>query len=765
MNRGAKFSLLTCLFIGMAILSRTPKPLLTNEDVLSAERAGMAAVREPAKPAWPDVREATNKQVQEAYGKLPLSFEANQGQTDGRVKFLSRGSGYALFLTSNEAILEVRRPRGKAKGRGGFIPPDLTPDRNNRQSSVANRPSTVLRMKLVGANRAPQVAGLAELPGKSNYFIGNDPRKWRTHVPNYRTVRYQGVYPGVDLVYYGNQRQLEYDFVVAPGADPKTITLGIEVAGGADRGFRPAPDRREHEGAGARLRINTEGDIVVPSDRGEVRFHKPVVYQVREGTKHFLSGRYVLRGRHGVGFQVTAYDAARPLVVDPLLSYSTYLGGSDFDKGLGIAADLMGNAYVTGFTCSSNFPTGNPLQATLGGSCDAFVTKLNRPGSARLYSTYLGGSGFDAGLSIVVDRFGNAYVAGDTESPDFPTANPLQGTLGGDFDAFVAKLNPAGSALLYSTYLGGSGADDANSIAVDRFGNAYVTGETVSTDFPTANPLQATLGGDFDAFVAKLNPAGSALLYSTYLGGSGADVATSIAVDRFGNAYVTGETDSPDFPTANPLQASLAGDLDAFVAKLNPAGSALLYSTYLGGSGTDDANGIAVDRFGNAYVTGETFSTDFPTANPLQAILVGGLDAFVAKLNPAGSALLFSTYLGGSGDDEALSIAVGNVNVYVTGFTDSPDFPTANAVQGSLGGGTDAFVTELNPAGSALLFSTYLGGSGGDEGFAIAVDNVNVYVTGFTDSTDFPTANPLQATVGGGFDAFVAKLRGVPAGP
>ncbi len=610
-------------------------------------------------------------------------------------------------------------------------------------------------MKLLGSNPHAQVAGLEELPGKSNYFMGSDPKKWRTHIPTYRKVAYRQMYPGIDLVYYGNQRQLEYDFVVAPGADPKAITLGIEGTVGARHGLP--------------LRIDSQGDLVVSTEGVEIRFRKPRVYQTDNGQptpdpglRTLVDGRYVLKGKHEVGFQVAPYDTTRALVIDPVLSYSTYLGGSDFDVGLGIAVDFMDNTYVTGFTCSTNFPTANAFQATLGGSCDVFVTKLNPAGSALLYSTYLGGSGFDAGLGITVDRFGNAYVAGDTDSSDFPTANPVQATLGGGCDAFVTKLNRTGSALLYSTYLGGSGLDFARGITVDRFGNAYVTGETVSPDFPTANPLQANLGGDLDAFVTKLNPAGSALLYSTFLGGSDRDVGFGIAADRFGNAYVTGETFSIDFPTANPLQVSLAGDLDAFVTKLNPAGSALLYSTYLGGSGTDVANAIAVDQFGNAYVAGETFSPDFPTANPLQAILVGGLDAFVTKLNPAGSALLFSTYLGGSGDDEAFGIAVGNVNVYVTGLTDSPDFPMANPLQAILGGGTDAFVTKLNPVGSALLFSTYLGGSGGDEAFGIAVGNVNVYITGFTDSTDFPTAHPVQASLGGDFDAFVTKLRGGP---
>ncbi len=601
-------------------------------------------------------------------------------------------------------------------------------------------------MKLLGADSRPAIEGREELPGKSHYFIGNDPKKWRTDVPQYARVEYQDVYPGVSLTYYGNQGQLEYDFVVSPGGDPRRIRLGIE---GAEE-----------------IHVDAEGNLVLSLPGGEVVEHAPVVYQEFGGGRKVVDGRFILKSRREVGFEVGAYEANRPLVVDPVLVYSTYLGGSGGDFGTGIAVDASGSAYITGSAGSANFPTANPLQASSGGSFDAFVAKLNASGSALVYSTYLGGNGIDTGYGIAVDGSGNAYVAGLADSTNFPTVNPIQAANGGIRDAFVAKLNASGSALVYSTYLGGSGLDLALGIAVDASGNAYVTGGTLSTNFPTLSPIQVANGGGMDAFVAKVNAAGSALLYSTYLGGSSGDEGYGITVDASGNAYVTGVAQSANFPTANPLQAALSGFADAFVAKLNAAGSALVYSTYLGGSGGETGAGIAVDASGNAYIAGGTSSTNFPTVNPIQAAMAGGGDAFVAKLNPAGSALVYSTYLGGSGQDQGSGIAVdASGNAHVTGLTYSTDFPTANPIQAANGGSFVAFVAKLNAAGSALVYSTYLGGSLGDDGSAIAVDTSgNAYVTGLTYSTNFPTANPFQAANGGGGDAFVVKITDTSPG-
>jgi hypothetical protein len=584
--------------------------------------------------------------------------------------------------------------------------------------------------------------GLEELPGKVNYFIGNAAWQWRTDIPTYARVKYQAVYPGVDLVYYGNQRQLEYDVIVAPGADPAVIQLAFEGA--------------------SKLEINDHGDLVLHTGDGEMRLQKPVIYQETHGVKQAIPGRYVLKGHHQVGFHVAKYNASKPLVIDPVLSYSTYLGGDDFDRGQGIAVDAAGNAYVTGTTTSTNFPTAGPLQAALNGLSDAFVTKLNATGSAVVYSTYLGGSGVDGALALAVDSAGNAYITGLTDSTDFPTRNPIQAATGGSFDAFVTKLNATGNALIYSTYLGGSDFEQGFAIALDSGNNAYVTGRTQSTNFPTALPVQATLGGSSDAFIAKLNAAGNTLVYSTYLGGADFDEGHGIAVDSAGNAYVTGTTQSTNFPTALPVQAAFGGASDAFVTKLNAAGNALVYSTYLGGASFDEGHGIAVDSAGNAYVAGATSSTNFPTANPFQASLAGGGDAFVSKLNAAGNALVYSTYLGGSARDDAYGITADSAgNVYVAGRTASSNFPMARPIQATFNGGRfDAFVTKLNALGNALVYSSYLGGSGSDTGLGITVDTSgNAYVTGGTDSTDFLTAGPVQASFQGGSEnAFVAKI-------
>jgi Beta-propeller repeat len=703
---------------------------------------------------------STRLRILKSYSNLPLTFEENRGQIDPQVKFLSRSAGYTLFLTADGAVLSVpeskrndKRPRTNP-GNDVEEPPIV--DRRLPGSESEQRATNPhLVTKLVGANPHATVSGVNELPGKSNFFIGNDPKKWRRNVPTYAKVKYEEVYSGIDLVYYGNQQQLEFDFVVAPGADPRRIRFDV-------RGTK-------------RIRRDENGDLVLKMEMGEdeIRWHKPIAYQEKNGTRQLVATHYAVRDKNRVSFEMAGYDTHRPLYIDPLI-YSTYLGGNGEDRGTGIAVDGAGNAYVTGATSSSNFPTMNPLQPAFEGvGYDAFVAKINPMGSGLVYSTYFGGSGLDVAQGIAVDSEGNAYVTGITQSTDFPTMNPVQPAYGGgDQDAFVAKINPTGSALVYSTYLGGDENDLGYAIAVDSARNAYVTGATSSTNFPTMNPLQPAYGGgDDDAFVTKINESGSALAYSTYLGGSGSDVAQGIAVDRAFNAYVTGGTSSTGFPTMNPVQPAYGGgDDDAFVTKINPAGSALIYSTFLGGSGSDESQGVAVDRAGNAYVTGSTSSNNFPTTNPLQAAFGGEDDAFVTKIDPTGSPLIYSTYLGGNGSDVAQGVAVDSAgNAYVTGSTNSTNFPTVNPLQSAIGGsGQNAFVTELNPTGSALAYSTYFGGSGnaGDGGTGIAVDTAgNAYVTGATSSANFPRMNPLQPAFGGGDgDAFVAKFGAASTG-
>jgi len=694
--------------------------------------------------------EAVRVRARESYGKLPLQFEANQGQTDPRVKFLSRGGGYTLFLTSTEANLVF----AKSRPREGD-PLQAT----SRPEQLRNVTRTVVRATFVGADPGSAVVGEEELPGKVNYFMGSDPARARTNVPTYAKVHYQNLYQGIDLLYYGNQRQLEFDFVVRPHADPTRIAISFN---GADS-----------------LEVDPQGDLVVHIGDSAIRQRKPVIYQEVAGIRNEIQGGYVLTEDHQVGVRIAAYDATRPLVIDPILVYSTYLGGTEGgENGSGIAVDALGNAYITGHTGAIDFPTVNPLQPELGGSTDVFISKLNPSGTAMVYSTYLGGSDSDGGSSIAVDAAGNAYVTGDTGSIDFPTINAFQPVFaggepagGGFLDAFVAKLDSTGSALVYASYLGGSsgsgtsgGADGGLGIAVDSNGNAYVTGVTGSTDFPTVNALQPMRAGNGDAFVAKISASGTALLYSTYLGGGSVDpgvdkdlvnpdIGRGIAVDEAGNAYITGSTASSDFPTVNAFQASRNGSFDAFVTKLNPTGSALVYSTYLGGAG-------------NAHIAGDTDSTDFPLVNPSQPVLAGSDDAFVAKLNPAGSALVYSTYIGGNSPDVAYGIAVDpRGSAHITGVTYSSDFPTTtNALDRTFNGGGDAFVVQLNPAGSTFVHSTFLGGSDLDYANAIAVDSAgSAYVIGQTGSSDFPTTpGAFQATGGGmaplNVTAFVSKL-------
>ena len=704
-------------------------------------------------------------QVVQAYGKLPLTFEANQGQTDAEVKFVSRGNGYILFLTPTEAVLALYRvPATATEVRKA----DIVRARTEPDADAASVPAVVCT-RLVGANPAPHVVGLDEVPGKSNYFLGSEPKKWRTNVPHYARVKYHDVYPGVDLIYHGTQRQLEYDFVVAPGADPNMITLSFS---GMDN-----------------LELDADGDLVLQTPGGPIRQQKPVIFQEKDSIRQEISGGYVLKGEQQVGFQLGPYDPLKPLVIDPTLVYSTYLGGNSDDFAFSIAVGKHGSAYITGRTFSTNFPTRDPLQPALTGVNAAFVTKLSPDGSGLVYSTYLGGSRAAIGFGIAVDKHGNAYVAGATNSADFPTVNPFQadfhgGPPGAEADAFLAKLSRDGSELLYSTYLGGNEQDIGEAIAVDSKGKAYITGFTRSPNFPTSpSAFQTAIGGGTcgdppntfpcpDVFVAKIdtNQSGAdSLVYSTYLGGRDEDVPSAIAFDDDGKAYVTGETLSPNFPTQHPFQPNLRGPQNAFVAKLNEDGSALLYSTYLGGNGEDTGFGIALDDARNIIVAGCANSRNFPTMNALQPMHAGGpFDAFVAKFNPAGDELIFSTYLGGSGLDIAFFMALDDDgNIYLVGDTNSPNFPIENPLQRNFGGGArDAFVAKLTSDGSALEFSTYLGGSRTDQGFGIAVDRRgNAYVTGQTRSDDFPTMNPFQPARGGGMcgplpcaDAYVAKI-------
>jgi hypothetical protein len=659
--------------------------------------------------------------VKESYAKLPLSFVANYGQADKQVKFISRGSGYSLALAPTTFTLAVAEPR--------------------------NKNTSVLQATLLGGNAAAKLTGLERLSTKTNYFIGSDPRKWKTNVPNYAKVKYSGVYPGVDLVFYGNQNLLEYDFTVSPGTDPGVIALGFD--GISD------------------LRVDDKGDLLLRTDAGEIRQSRPVVYQQIDSARRIVPASYVIKSRKQIAFQIANYDRSKPLIIDPTLAYSTYLGGSGRDRGSSIAVDSAGNAYITGDTTSTNFPvTPGAFQTTRAGSFDSdvFVTKMNSTGTALIYSTYFGGDNMDIGNDIAIDTAGNAYITGLTDSGNLPTTpGAFRTTIAGgdEFNSFAMKLDATGTALVYSTFLG---AGIGGGIVVDSGGNAYIAGQAAPNYPTTPGAFQTVSGGSSEGFVTKLNPTGTALVYSTFLGGSGFDSVADIAIDSAGNTYLTGEAQTGFPVTPGAFQTSVNGLREAFVTKLNATGTALVYSTFLGGSESDGPSGIAVNNAGNAYVTGFTDSSNFPvTPGAFQSMKAANSDVFVTEFNTAGSGLVYSTYLGGNENDFGRDITLDTAgNASVTGLTSSPDFPiTTDAIQSDYGGGNnDAFITRLNATGTGLVFSSYLGGSNSDGGNGIWVDSAgSIYLTGQTFSNDFPTTpGAFQTVFGGNADAFVAKI-------
>jgi hypothetical protein len=647
--------------------------------------------------------------------ETPLHFEENTGQFGAPVRFAARGAGYRMYFTDSEVAIALK----------------------------VSADTRLLRMRIAGASpRRP--SGLQELPGRSNYFIGADPARWRRDIRTFAKVEYAGVVPGVDVVYYGNGRQLEYDLVVAPGTDPEAIRVTFEGA--------------------QRLRISGDGDVALDVAGHELLQRKPVIYQEVDGVRHAVEGRYAREGQRSVGFEIGDYDRSRPLIIDPVLVYSSYLGGSGTDDARGVALDSAGNIYVTGNTTSSNFPLLNPYDSSYTYN-DVFVTKLNAAGSALVYSTYLGGSSPDTAYGIAVDPSGSAWVVGVTNSSDFPKVNAHRATLGAYADGFVVRLAPSGSSLTFSTYVGGDGEDTVASIALDGAGNGLIAGQTASSDFSSPGVLQTVRKGYRDAFVAKFSPAGSRL-FATYLGGSSDDRATSIATDSSGNAYVVGATTSTDFPTVNPLPA-VPTSSGGFVTKMNASGTALVYSTYFGSTSSSYYyyyDPIAVDAAGNAYVAGP----GVPLAVPAVQLFGATTGIYVAKLTPSGQ---FSHWTGigqtsGYGSPDVRAIAVDAAgHVYIAGA--APDnFFTTSPFQAANGGNTDAFVAKLNLSGEWLVYSSFLGGSNTDAANAIALDAAgNVVVVGYTTpsySTTppplFPLVAPLQPSPGGGTDAFVARI-------
>jgi uncharacterized protein (TIGR03437 family) len=751
---------------------------------------------------------------------VPLSFEPNQGQAASTVQFLSRGSGYALFLTPGQVVLNLERQQPASAAAAGQTPEAASVD--------------TVRMSLIGANAKANAVGLLSQPGVVSYFIGNDPKKWRSGIPTYGKVNYAQIYPGVDLVFYGNQRQLEYDFVVAPGADPSRIAWRIE---------------------GATASLDAQGNLALHAPNGPAAFKKPVLYQMDGDKKTSVEGSFAVAGNQ-VRFRLGSYDHSRALIIDPVLSYASYLGGSSTDTigfptgpgisqagtSQGLAVDSAGSAYVTGRTFSIDFPTQHPYQSAPpakiqgvppGQWPSAFVTKFSPDGSSLVYSTYLGGNGYDLGYAIAVDSGGNAYVAGQTNSPDFPITSGAYQTVcspipsnqappykancnTSDTSVFVTKLNSTGTGLVYSTFLGGYSWAYATAIAVDTAGRAYIAGNeaeycstsyTFQSCFPTTSG--AVISGDKPgggsaqyAFAAVFDPAGAHLLYSTLFGdlnfnGGGGTYGTGVAVDRNGYFYLIGQTQAGKLPTTagviQPNRDPLGSTAwRGFVAKFNPVtsagGASLAYATYLGGhtaNASDFISGIAIDDASNAYVVGYTNSKDFPvTAGAYGTVCAPGggtcAAAHVTKLNPSASAILWSTYVGGARQDGSDTVFFtgpiqldGNGNIYIIGQTGGgPGFPMVNPVEPTpTGGSQQVLVAELDPTGSHLLFSTTIGSHGLNttNPAGLAVDSAgNIYLAGNTSGPDLiTTPGAFQTTSLDGAccqkgNGFVVKIAPTP---
>ncbi len=660
-------------------------------------------------PASKVLSEGAKSRALANYGKLPLSFEENHGQADAPVKFLSQGNGYTLMLSPGAVEMNLAQPQP------------------GRQAA--------LRMTFPGAQPSASLTGDGRQATVSSYFVGNDPAKWISGAPNYSRVRYHELYPGVDVVFYGNQRQLEYDLVVAPGADPKAIHLQFDGA--------------------TSLRLDGAGNLVLGSAAGEMHQHRPVVYQEHDGVRQSVSGRYVIQAHNRVAFEVGQYDSRRPLIIDPTFSFATYLGTPGEDLfGLSatadsatypaVAVDPQGNVYLTGFNggTAAQFHSAVTLPAPSGGSggggSEVFVVKMNSTGTALTYSVVLGGGQTDVGGGIAVDSSGNAYVTGYTSSTNFPvSAGAAQNTIHGGTNAFITKVNSAGNALTYSTYLGGNGNDWGRAIAVDQSGNAHVTGtaqESAGTNFPLVSPLSATPSA---GFLTEVNSTGTAFVYSTFLS---AGIGYGIAVDPSGDSYVTGSTGNSTTPS--PAQA--------YVVKVNPTGSSILYGPVnLGtaGAGLQSIGfGIALDAQGDAYVAGMTNDTHFPvTDSAAQATYGGGLtDAFAAKLGPSG-AIVYATYIGGVNSnllpERASGIGVdGHGNAYVSGTTECIDFPVVDPIPGAHNGSPAILYKGAVSGTTSTWTPTSLAGSF-DEVTAIAIDPAGDIYAG---------ASALNVTPGGG---------------
>ncbi len=704
-----------------------------------------------------------NPQAVGNYGRLPMTFEVNQGQSAGTVKFLARGHGYSAFLTTGGMVLNLRTSQ-----------PGVVSKNANGPAANPHTSSTTLQFHLVGANANPVVVGEDLQPGRVNYFFGKDRTKWHTNVPTYGKVRYKNVYPGIDLIYYGNHQQLEYDFAVAPGADPQQIQFEIKGA--------------------KQTAVDQQGNLVLGTQASNLHFQSPVVYQESNGQRVAIAGGYAMKDASHIGFQLAGYNSSKPLVIDPVLVYSSYVGGSGDDEASGIAVDSTGSVYIAGYTDSANFPLA-ALGSLPANTYHAFVAKMDPSGSNLVYADYIGGSSDDYGAALVLDSADNVYVTGSTASADFPVVKAYQSQQPGPYSGFLTKVSADGSSLMYSTYLGGNTTDVPMSVAIDSLNEVHVAGYTLSSNFPTANAYQSTgsanQGGvsSVYGFLTKFSADGSLLVYSTYFGGNdtvvqncgtpcypmAVNAISGVAVDANGNAYVTGSTNASNFPvTSGAYQTSNTTQQAAtlgFVSKFGTAGN-LEYSTYLYGTSGNPVGpaAIAVDGSGSAYITGIADSDGTFPITSTSICDPGALGfscsyAFVTKFDPTGSTLLYSTFLGATNYASPQSIAVdANGDAYVLSATFSASFQLNNPIE-SYSGQDDLLLVEIDPAATTQLFSTYLGGSGSDYPGGIALDSTgNIYVGGSTESTDFPTTNGvLQNQFGGSADTFIMKISSTSA--
>ncbi len=665
----------------------------------------------------------------------PMSFTENAGQWDESIKFRASAGAATMWFGSDGAYYQFARELSDFE----------SSDKSDKQGP-GEVEVMMIKASFVGARSNPEVVGADKLDYKCNYFLGNDPSRWHTNVSNYESIVYREVYPGIDLKYFGNGEQLEYDFIVSPGTDPSRIEVRYDGADG--------------------VYVNGSGELVVETHWGSVTELRPYVYQEDGSGRIEVVGSYRLLSPNSFGFSFDeGYDPSLPLIIDPVLTYSTYLGGSGSDYGWGIDIDDSDYAYTLGVTNSADFPVINAAQETLAGDWDVTVSKISLETGQFIFSTYLGSTGREENPRMELDRDGCTYIVGRTWADDFPVSGAFDATFDGSSDAFLTKLSAGGNQLIFSTFLGGSDDDFGMGVAVDTALNAYVTTTTYSTDFPTLNPFQLAPGQvSKAATVSKFTVAGDQLVFSTYLGGLQDDESRAILVDDEGCVYLTGYTYSKDFPLENAYDSVLDGSTDCFLTKFSSDGSSLIYSTYFGGTSVELCTAMGLDDLGRLYVTGGTASADLPIVNGFQPIHSGGsalgYDIFVAKFSQAGTDLLYSTFLGGAGDDFGEGMCLGRYGeIYLTGYTYSFDFPLADPLFDEMLGVPDAIVARIDDDGSGLKFSSYLGGSLSDVGRNVVINDLrSVYVTGYTTSSNFPVVDPIQTYRRGTRDAFVSMI-------